>query len=98
MQVPAQSWALRTPPRFPRILPVVEGARPLLRMCGWLGVSGLYIFGYWYRFGCLVVICRVISRGAWLNAFSRMAAPRVPFCIRHLPPLGGLRPTPSGDA
>jgi len=72
-QVLALSWAFRTPLRFRRILHVGEGAGPLLRMGGWLGDSGLFVFGLWFLFDCLVVIgCRVIYLGAWLNVFSRM--------------------------
>jgi len=42
--------------------------------------------------------CLVIYGGAWLNAFSRMAAPRVPFRCHQSFPLGGKRLAPSGDA
>ena len=65
-QILALSWTLRTPLRFPRILPVVERAGPLLRMGGWLlGDYRLFIFCFLFLFGCLVVIgCRVISLGA----------------------------------
>ncbi len=78
------SW---NPLGFSRILHAVEGGDPLLRMGAWLGDFGLFIFGSWLLFGCLVVIgCRMISLGAWLNAFSRMSAPRVPYAAAIRPP------------
>jgi hypothetical protein len=40
----------------------------------------------------------VISWGACLSVFSRMAAPRVPFRCHQSSPLGGKRFAPSGDA
>ncbi len=70
----------------------------LLRMGGWLGGFGLVTCGFRFLFGCSVVIGLIIFGGVWLNAFSRMAAPMVPFRSRLSPPLGGVRPAPSGDA
>jgi hypothetical protein len=60
------------------------------RMGGWLGGSMLDSCNFLFLFSCSEVIALVISGGAWLNAFSRMAAPKVPFCSRRLTPLGRL--------
>ena len=66
------------------------------------GITGLEVGFPWVLifFCCLGVLgCLGISRGSWLNAFSRMAVPRVPFCSRQSSsPLSGKRLPPSDDA
>ena len=73
--------ALHIPPRLPRISLVGRKATSQLRVNGWLQGFGLFGFGFCLFSNCLVVFgCRVIFAGAWLNAFSCIADPGVPFC------------------
>jgi len=83
----------------PRTQSIGGGTTSLPRVRGWSRWSRMLGFGYSLYFDCRGVFgCLVSSGGAWLSAFSRIVAPRVPFCSRQSSPLAGTCLAPSGDA
>ncbi len=82
----------------------VEGGAGTHKLLGfWLGGLGLVNICVWYLPVCLVCFGRyfiglLIVLDVWLNADSRMAAPRVMLRAIQSFPLGGSQQAPSGDA